>query len=112
MFNLKHPEGQANFQIITSNTDQLSNCFTNDEPFLSQSSKWMENLNSCVKQSFPKIRITNKSIKTKEHLLMVKRCNLRQQLKLAEDDVARDIFEREISEVENELAASVSKEKF
>ena len=43
---------------------------------------------------------------------MDKRCKLRQQLKLAEDDVARDIFEKEISEVENELAASVSKDNF
>ena len=112
MFQLKDPEGQEIFQTMTSTSDKLSNCFINNKPFKSQASKWMKNLKSCVQLSFPKIRITNKPIKTAEHVLMDTRFKLRQDLKQAENGVARESLEKQIVDVENQLSEAVSKENF
>jgi hypothetical protein len=112
MFNLKSQEGQEKFQLLTSNSQKLSNCFQNDDLFSNQSSKWAKCMKNIVQQSFPKIRITNKAMKTDEHFLMDKRFKLRQQLKLAVDDQTREALEKEIGDVEKKLSESVSENNF
>ena len=112
VFHLKHSEGQEQFKTLTSISDKLSGCFVKNDPFEIQASKWMKNLNNCIHQSFPKIRITTKPRKTPEHDLMDKRFKLKQQLKLTEDEDTRESLEKEIEDVEKQLAELVSEENF
>ena len=72
----------------------------------------MKNLKNAVKLSFPKIRITNKPVKTVEHILMDKRFKLRQEVKQAHDDQIKETLEKEIDDVEKKLSESVSKANF
>ena len=73
----------------------------------------MKCLKKMIQQSFPKVRITNKSIQTEENKLMERRSKLKQQLRdLADYDDAKEILEKEIVQIEEELAKSVSKTNF
>ena len=72
----------------------------------------MKNLKNVVQKSFPKIRITNKPVKTVEHILMDKRFKLRQEVKQAQDDQIKEALEKEIDDVEKKLSESVSKANF
>ena len=112
VFNFKHNEGQEAFKDVTTNTDKLSRCLISREPFSIQTSKWMKSLENFVKQSFPKRRITNKQIQTEENKLMDKRSRIKQQIKHTEDDVDKEVLEKEVELIEAELAKSVSKTNF
>lgn len=79
IYNLRNSEGQERFRLLTSNCDKLENCFDNDESFENQSSKFEKILKGCVQQSFPKIRITNKPMKTSQNILMDERFKLNQK---------------------------------
>ena len=112
VFNFKQKENQELFKNITTNTNKLSRCLVSQEPFKIQSGKWMKTLNSMVKQSFPKRRITNKQIQSEENKLMDRRSRIKQQIKHIEDVCDREVLEKEVEQIEAELAKSVSRTNF
>ena len=63
LFNFKDKKAQVNFQTLTSETKEFTECFVNESPLKSQIEKWRKVLNKYCKEAFPKIRIRKKHIK-------------------------------------------------
>ena len=60
IWNFKNKEAQAKFKILTSETDDFSECFNNTLPVLKQVEMWRSTFNLHVSKAFKKVRITNK----------------------------------------------------
>ena len=63
MYDFKNKDGQEIFKKLTSETNELSNCFTDESPILSQVQRWRDLLEVYFQKSFRKIRIRNKKMK-------------------------------------------------
>ena len=73
----------------------------------------MKTLEKFVHQSFSKIRITNKTKITEENKLMERRAKIKCMLKeTTEYDYKRESLEKEVHQIEEELAKSVSETNF
>ena len=59
IYNFKCKESQKTFRKITSNTNEFSECFEDDQPLLNQIENWRKLLHQKCKKAFKKIRITN-----------------------------------------------------
>ena len=59
-YNYKDDEGLGKFYDLTSEYNTLSKCFEDNNEFLTQAQKWFKTLNSHIKRSFKKVRLSNK----------------------------------------------------
>ena len=86
MFDFKNSEGQSAFKILTSNTDEFSNCFMNNLSFEDQATNWRKVLDTFFYKSFKKIRITKEVKKKKSDIqdLMDRRNLLKKKQNLNE----------------------------
>ena len=113
VFNLKNNESQEAFKNITTNTNKLSKCFEDQRSFDFQSRNWIKTLKNLVQISFSKIRITNKIKITEENKLMERRAKIKCIIKeTTEYDDKRESLEKEVNQIEEELAKSVSETNF
>lgn len=60
IYNFKCKQSQETFKEITSDTEEFSNCFEDNNSFLDQIDNWRKVLQAKCQKSFKKIRITNK----------------------------------------------------
>ena len=63
MYDFKDKEGQKKFKMLTSETQQFTDCFENMQPLSEQVEKWRTTLETYCKRSFRKIRIRKNKIK-------------------------------------------------
>jgi hypothetical protein len=86
---------------LTSKTKDFTNCFDNNLSFEEQTKRWRNVLEMFVKQSFKKIRITNKQKKKTSELndLMEKRRTLKKK------DILEDPEEEELINIEMNIAS-------
>ena len=61
IWNFNDKKGQQAFKNMTSETNELTNCFENDLPVLKQIENWKSILIKCIRKSFKKVRIRKKS---------------------------------------------------
>ena len=104
VWNFKNKEAQKKFQVLTSETEEFSNCFKNNLPILKQIENWRNALNSNIKKAFKRVRIKSKpEIKSlpPEALNLI---DLRNQL-VFEDGNDREIeqLNEAISDIEAEM---------
>ena len=92
-FNFKNVDCQMKFRELTNVTDKLTKCFENNSNLNQQSKTWFKELNSIFHQSFKKIRSNGKIIKTEVSELINGINEMKQKLKLAEQDDKEDILE-------------------
>ena len=92
-FNFKNVDCQIKFSELTNVTDKLTKCFKSNSNLNQQSKKWFKELNSIFHQSFKKIRSNGKIIKTEVSELINGINEMKQKLKLAEQDDKEDILE-------------------
>ena len=88
IFNFREEESKSKFKTLTSETDDFTQCFENDEPLLNQIEQWEQVLKMYCCQSFKKIRIRKKNSKP-----------LKQPLKVLIDK--RNILLKEINDVQS-----------
>ena len=104
IYNFKEREAQLKFKKLTSETDEFSECFTDDTSLLQQVENWRAKLEKFCKKSFKKIRIRRKFIKPlKENLSKLideRNCLLRNE----PGNV------KKISEINNSIADEEAKE--
>ena len=60
LWNFKNKEAQENFKVLTSETTEFSDCFSNKLPLLNQIANWKTVFNAFCRKAFQKIRITKK----------------------------------------------------
>ena len=60
IYNFKCKQSQEVFKEITSNTEEFSNCFEDNNSFFDQIDNWRKVLQAKCQKAFKKIRITNK----------------------------------------------------
>ena len=63
MYDFKDKEGRKKFKILTSETQQFTDCFENMQSLSEQVEKWRTTLETYCKRSFRKIRIRKNKIK-------------------------------------------------
>ena len=104
VWNFKNKEAQKKFKVLTTETEEFSNCFKNNLPILKQIENWRNALNSNIKKAFKRVRIKSKpEIKSlpPEALNLI---DLRNQL-VFEDGNDREIeqLNEAISDIEAEM---------
>ena len=57
LFNLRNKLCQKQFQEFTTNTDRFTKCFTTDEPFEVQFSRWKRQFQKALHANFRKVRV-------------------------------------------------------
>ena len=109
IWNFKSKEGQEKFKTLTSETNDLSNCFKNNLPVQKQIENWWTVFQSNVSNAFQKIRITKKRrvkapppklsklIDTRNELLNYSNCEqelemLNQNISNMEAQINRDLI--------------------
>ena len=60
LWNFKNKEAQENFKVLTSETTEFSDCFSNKLPLLNQIANWKTVFNAFCRKAFQKIIITKK----------------------------------------------------
>ena len=80
-FNLRNKDCQKS---LTSNSQDLNECFKNQNPLKSQANKWFNTLKKKIQLSFKKIRISQPKNQNETSKLFMSRGTLRQKLKLAQ----------------------------
>ena len=95
MFNLKNKEGQEKFKILTTETNELTEAFNNDNDINVCTKNFIKILNKCISRCFKKIRIVNKPNKEVQELF-----EKRKILKNRKDEKSK----HELIDVENKLA--------
>ena len=88
MFQFKDKIAQAEFQKLTTDTNDFTDCFKNDFDFEVQAANWRKMLNNYFHKAFKKVRVTNKPIKKGSEVLELieKRKVLKKKDKLSEAD--------------------------
>ena len=112
IYNYKDEESQEKFKMLTSETDEFTNCFKNDKPLQKQVDDWFKVLKTFCQKSFNKIRIRKRKsqpIKASLANLIDKRNGLLNTEK--NDDLIYEI-EQEIAEKESEENRKVIDENF
>ena len=61
IWNFKNHEDQETFKLLTSETNEFSNCFQNELPVLKQFEDWKNTLNRYIRKAFKKVRIKKRS---------------------------------------------------
>ena len=86
-FNFRNIECQKLFHEATNQSIKLTECFNSDNSLPDQCNKWFKELNSLFHQSFKKVRVNGKIKETDFSKLMKKKNELKQQSKLAGDEL-------------------------
>ena len=88
VFQFKDKIAQAEFQKLTTDTNDFTDCFKNDFDFEVQAANWRKMLNNYFHKAFKKVRVTNKPIKKGSEVLELieKRKVLKKKDKLSEAD--------------------------
>ena len=107
ILNFKDKEGQENFKIFTSETNEFTDCFKSKEPLKCQVENWRQILSTYCKKSFKKIRIRNthkKPVKKSIAVLIDKRNKITDEgSESQKEDIERNIAELEALEIRNEI---------
>ena len=80
IFNFNCKESQETFKTITSNSNDFSKCFDNNNPLLEQIDEWRQVLMSKCKTAFKKIRIRNKKPEKKINPKLSALINIRNKM--------------------------------
>ena len=101
VYQFKNSESQQLFKILTSNTNDFTDCFSNNLSFEEQTTKWRQVLETYFKKSFKKIRITNKQSKKNSQIgiLMERRRTMNKKDDLTDKD------EEELTGLESDIAS-------
>ena len=99
MFNYKDEEALSHFKNVTTNTNELSDCFRNEESLDKQAKKWIKTLKSFLNRVFKKVRISNRK-KNKRDDEMEVLLNRRKEAIEIGDEQNQDILECQIKELE------------
>jgi hypothetical protein len=105
VYNLKNQECQQIFREITSNSSNLSKCFMDGNSLSNQVKSWERNFTSAIKESFNRIRITDKKQDSESQQLMGKRRVLRSKLKTATDENMIEDIQKDIQSVESQISS-------
>ena len=95
MFNLKNRENQIKFKEITSNNDNLSVIFDNEDDLNVATNAFIMKLNKCITTCFKKIRVREKPNKEVEELFQK-----RKELRSKDDEASKT----KLNDVESKLA--------
>ena len=80
IWNFKNHEDQETFKLLTSETNEFSNCFQNELPVLKQFEDWKNTLNRYIRKAFKKVRIKKRSKNLDVPSKIQSYMNLRNQL--------------------------------
>ena len=108
IINFKNLEGQQKFYDLTSNSENLTNCFNSNKSFQTQSKEWLKMLNSFVHKSFPIIRIKDRPKDHKLTKLMDKKLDLNKRMIKEQNSVDKILINKEIEQVEEEIGSIVA----
>ena len=100
MFDFKNPEGQNLFREITTNTQQLSECFQDNASFEQQSRKWFKRFNQIIHQSFTKIRQRKRKLVVSSVDILLEE---RKKLRRANSIETVEDYQQKIVEVEDKI---------
>jgi len=109
IFKIKNTENQMNFKKLTSEDNKLSRCFSLDGDIEMESKEFIKVFSRKFSQSFPKVRISNKSKPSPHSNLIMRRDNLKQQLKSCGIS-ERDDLEEQLNELEEKICSLVEEE--
>ena len=80
IWNFKSEESQKTFKKNTSETNEFTNCFSTEQPIMTQIENWQKVLKKNIQVSFKKVRIkTNQKFKLSPQ--MVRLINLKDKIK-------------------------------
>ena len=88
VYDFKNNKSQELFKKLTSETNKVTNCFSNLLPLSLQVKRWRETLETYCKRSFRKIRIRKRKVKPLKSKLM-KLINFRNELVKNESNPAK-----------------------
>ena len=104
IWNFKSEESQKTFKKNTSETNEFTNCFSTEQPIMTQIENWQKVLKKNIQVSFKKVRIkTNQKVKLSPQ--MARLINLRNKLSNI------DANKKEINNLEIEIADMEAKNK-
>ena len=103
LFNLKNKEGQEKFKKMTSETNEFTEAFTNNNDLNVCTKNFLRSLNNCIRKCFNKIRIIDKPNKEIENLF-----ERRKILKNKKDEKSK----HELEVIENKLADLCAKSNY
>ena len=112
LWNFKNKEAQEKFKILTSETDELSNCFKNDQSVIKQIENWKSVFDSYCRKAFKKVRITKKKFVTPVPREVSELVDLRNELVNAEQKVEVEKLNEAISNIEAEMNRNKILENF
>jgi hypothetical protein len=105
IFNFREEESKTKFHIMTSETDEFTHCFENENPLLNQIERWEQVLKMYCCQSFKKIRIRKKNSKPLKQplkMLIDKRNKLLKEINNVDSNTELEEITKRISEIEAE----------
>ena len=96
VFQFKDKIAQAEFQKLTTDTNDFTDCFKNDFDFEVQAANWRKMLNNYFHKAFKKVRVTNKPIKKGSEVLEL----IEKRKVLKKKDILTEADEEEIVRLE------------
>ena len=99
-YNFRDKEGQEAFKESTSNTEEFSKCFMNNNHVNLQATDWMKVLMTHIDKAFPKIRIISNNIKPSSASKLI---NIRNSLIIAKKEDSEE-FKKITIEIADILA--------
>ena len=112
LWNFKNKESQEKFKILTSETDELSKCFKNDQSVIKQIENWKSVFDSYCRKAFKKVRITKKKFITPVPREVSELVDLRNELVNAGQKVEVEKLNEAISNIEAEMNRNKILENF
>ena len=108
VFNYKNISDFETFKILTENSEELTNCFNDEEEDLEESSKrWLKILNQLIKRAFRKVRIKKNKIAPELELLFQQKESIKFKIAEKENEESFDeaaIFNEELVDVNKKIA--------
>ena len=107
-FNFRNSDCQQTFREITTNSEELVKCFSNNGKSLSeQSNRWFKKLNGIFHRSFKKIRMNGNFKETKISQLSKTKSEIIQKIRTAGNDEGKSLNE-ELCVLEKQLSDLVA----
>ena len=107
VFNFRNEDYQKIFKENTNHNKELVKSFDDDKTLEKQCNKWMKNLNNTIKNSFKKIRVTNKVKVSEESILLAEKLKLINDIK--KNVGHKEDNEKKLEETERKLSILTSK---